>query len=367
MQPSPMLPVMAVTQLDTRNSDVATEQTIRLMCGHVYWAAKNPLVQQVAAQALDAWSGRARLLGLSPMSPGGACFWLAKHFCKQVPHSEFKALLAAYPQKRQLLVSPEALLRAESPAGDCSTFSMLIAAMLEALGERWEFVTVAADPEDPSLYSHVFVRAVSSDGTRQTLDGSHGKYPGWEVPRAQQFRRQVWNSDGEPISDLAPFVSQLHAYQARPGLGDDSSTDLSGSLSEITGGDSSTDLSGSFSEITGGNTSGALNTPESAFTAPVGSVLVNGVYGSVAPSQSSANWASSATALAKSGMTLAEINAIQPGTVVGANGQLLRQATGFPVPVGTGITAALGSNSSGLLIGGLIAAALFFVMISKRS
>jgi len=352
MQPSPMLPVMAVTQLDTRNSDVATEQDIRLMCGHVHWAAKNPLVQQVAAQAVDAWSGGAKLLGLSPMSPGAACFWWAKHFCKQVPHSEFKARVAAYPEKRQLLISPEALVRQSAPAGDCSTFSMLIAAMLEALGERWEFVTVAVDPEDPSVYSHVFVREVFSYGTRLALDGSHGKYPGWEVPRAHQFRRQVWNSDGEPISDLAPFVSQLHAYQARPGLGDDSSTDLSGAFSEITGGT---------------DTSGVLDTPESAFTAPAGTVLVDGVYGTVAPTQNSANWASFATALAKSGMTLAEINAIQPGTVVGANGQILRQATGLPVPVGTGITTALGSNSSVLLIGGLIAAALFFVMISKRN
>jgi hypothetical protein len=64
-------------------------------------------------------------------------------------------------------------------------------------------------------------------------------------------------------------------------------------------------------------------------------------------------------------MTLAEINAIQPGTVVSANGSILRQATGLPVPVGTGITAALGSSSTMLLLGGVALVVVVMLMSGK--
>ena len=214
---------MDVYQASIQDPDLATAETIKTMCGHVHRAAGDPLVQRAAHQAEQSWgvdrpsSLVAAQFGLMGASvPGPGCFWWVKHLVKQVPHSQFKALLAAFPQKRQLLISPEVVLRAQRPAGDCSTFSMLIAAMLEALGIRWELVTVAVDPQDPALYSHVFVRAVYDDGARVTLDGSHGKYPGWEVPRAHQFRRQVWNSDGEPVTDQAPPMSTLGAYMPRP-------------------------------------------------------------------------------------------------------------------------------------------------------
>jgi hypothetical protein len=182
----------------------------------------------------------------------------------------------------------------------------------------------------------------------------------------------VWDAAGEPISDQAPVVSQLHEYLAT-GLGDDSfdvnidTSDASSyatnptdaTLSELGLPTDTTDLSSVFSSITGGATPTYTDASTGLTATKVGSSS-----GYVAPSQSSAQWAAFATALAKGGMTLAEINAIQPGTVVGANGQILRQSTGLPVPVGTGITAALGSSSTVLLVAGLAAAALLFVMMS---
>jgi hypothetical protein len=359
-----------VYQADTQDSDLATAQTIATMCGHIHRASQDPVVQQAAKQALSTW-GRVRWGTSAPVG----VFWWAKHAVKMLPHSKFKALLAAYPEKRQLLVTPEVVLRAPAPAGDCSTFSMLIAAMLEALGVQWELVTVAADPQDPRLYSHVFVRAISADGTRLTLDGSHGKYPGWEVPRAHQFRRQVWDAAGEPIGDQAPAVSQLHEYLAT-GLGQDDGSDDSGGTytdaSALPGavttdygpsdsqlGISSTDLSSVFANITS-STPTYVNSSTGLTATTVGS---NSGY--VAPSQSSAQWAAFAAALAKGGMTLAEINAIQPGTVVSANGSILRQATGLPVPVGTGITAALGSSSTMLLLGGVALVVVVMLMSGK--
>jgi hypothetical protein len=360
----PSRPVMRAFQADTQDSDLATAQTIATMCEHIRRAARDPLVQRTAQHAEASWGAArpstivAARFGLDGASVGPGCFWWAKHRVKVLRHSEFKALLAAYPEKRQLLVTPEVVLRAPNAAGDCSTFSMLIAAMLESLGVDWELVTVAVEPADPTLYSHVFVRAVLPDGRRITLDGSHGAYPGWEVPRAHQFRRQVWDSTGEPIDDEAPVVSQLHEYRRR-GLGD-TYWDAEGNLVDTSAGSSVTDLSSAFSEITSNvpNQSGAYTPiPASGAVAPSGGT-------------NTAAWAAFAgalTAATKGAMTLTEINAIQPGTVVGANGQILRQATGLPVPVGTGITAAIGSSSSVLIIGGLIAAGLlFFVMSNKR-
>jgi hypothetical protein len=72
---------------------------------------------------------------------------------------------------------------------------------------------------------------------------------------------------------------------------------------------------------------------------------VGGSPGYQVPSQSSAQWGILAAQLLKSGMTLAQIQSIQPGTVVSANGAILRQATGLPVPV-TSSSTTLGLNAS---------------------
>jgi hypothetical protein len=89
------------------------------------------------------------------------------------------------------------------------------------------------------------------------------------------------------------------------------------------------------------------------------------VSGYTAPAQNSAQWASFATQLMKSGMTLAEINAIQPGTVVSANGAILRQSTGYAVPAGSAastLATSLGTmSSSTLMIGALVIGAILLM------
>ena len=231
---SPSGPPISVFQADTQDSDLATAQTIQAMCEYIHRAAKDTVVHSTAAYA----ESKMRMFAV-----GSGCFWWAKHFVKQLPHAQFKALYAGFPQKRQLLVIPEVVVRATNPAGDCSTFSMLIAAMLESLGIKWELVTVAVEPSEPTLYSHVFVRAVNFDGTRLTLDGSHGKYPGWEVPRVRQLRRQVWDENGNAIPDGAPVLSGLGEYRRMPGLGDDGD-DIGGTYTDTGSLPGATDTSG---------------------------------------------------------------------------------------------------------------------------
>jgi hypothetical protein len=63
-------------------------------------------------------------------------------------------------------------------------------------------------------------------------------------------------------------------------------------------------------------------------------------------------------------MTLAQINAIQPGTVVSPNGAILRQATGLPVPNSTsnlnlGVS---GLNTNTLMVFGLGALVLLLAV-----
>ena len=108
--------------------------------------------------------------------------------------------------------------------------------------------------------------------------------------------------------------------------------------------DSSIDLSSLYP--VGQTSTQVVNIPTSAGTTP----------GLVAPSQSSLAWANFAANLAKAGMTLAQINAIQPGTVVSANGAILRQSTGLPVPVTTSNTnlGLSASGSSGLIIAAVV-------------
>jgi transglutaminase-like putative cysteine protease len=111
--------------------------------------------------------------------------------------------LAGIPQVPQSVPLIEALIRPVDMArmcasgscrrsGDCDDFAMFTAALLRAAGIPSSFVTVAADPGDPSRFSHVYVAAYP-DGERLPLDASHGEYPGWEVVFG---KRQEWPIDG---------------------------------------------------------------------------------------------------------------------------------------------------------------------------
>lgn len=89
---------------------------------------------------------------------------------------------------------------------------------------------------------------------------------------------------------------------------------------------------------------------------------VGGQAGVVVPSQSSAAWANFAATMVKAGMTLAQISAIQPGTVVSANGAILRQSAGFPVPVSsTGVGLSVNTNTTVLLAAAAIGVGLLFM------
>ena len=135
-------------------------------------------------------------------------------------------MVAAFPEKKQLLISPDVLLLSSNPQGDCSAFTMAICALLKCLGIGYELVAAAVNPEDPAIYSHVYPRAVLKDGTRLVLDAHAMPGPGDEVPEQDIFRKQVYDSHGMPVSDQPSGFKGLHMYEWRGGLGDLSAADL---------------------------------------------------------------------------------------------------------------------------------------------
>lgn len=309
------------------------------MCGHVRKSSIDEMVKQAAAGALGQFGGLAGDTQDVSRVISAAAFWWCKLYIRFVHHEFIIRDLLGESGHLQGLISPEVLVRMKSPEGDCAIFSECVAAFLQAYGIPYEFVTVAANPAEPNIFSHVYLYAVLADGSRLPLDASHGKYPGWQVPTAHTTRRQVWDSNGSRVPDQGSRFDGLHNYGLR-GLGD--TGDFGGEYSGDTGQE----------PATGPGSSPA--TPGQFIDYTTGTVYAGGpVY--QAPSQSSAQWATFASNLAKMGFTLAQINAIQPGTVVGANGSILRQNPGYAVGSPTSsLNLGTGLSTNMLMVGGAL-------------
>jgi hypothetical protein len=350
--------------------DTATAQTIRIMCGHVKNAARDLVVIGMARDARERFARIGNGQSVQAVMPmplsaeeiAHACWWWPKLYVKFVLHDFIIRERLGEVGHLQGLISPEVLVRMEKPEGDCAIFSECIAAFLSVLGVGYEWVTVAVNPREPEIFSHVYLYAILPDGARLPLDASHGDYPGWQVPSAHVSRRQVWDADGNPVEDQGSRFDGLHGYGLRGGLGVEYDAD----------GFPIDDLSGTtYGDTSGGSypSDPTFNNPTQVFgdfsdytyTDPSGATYSGAKY--QAPSQSSTAWANFAAQMGKAGMTLAQINAIQPGTVVGANGQILRQSTGYAVP-GTTLSSSLGSNST--LIIGLAALAGLMLFMGKK-
>ena len=366
--------------------DTATAQTVAIMCQHIRRAASDPLVRACAFDAVRRFRGGFLYWksGRDPFGDPGAiaesAWWWAKYCLRFVHHSKLIYVWLNERDQLQLLISPEVLVRMRHMVGDCAIYSMMVAAFLEVLGVPWEIVTLAVNRENPEVYSHVFVRAVLSDGRRMPLDASHGLYAGWQVPERDVLRRQVWDSAGRAIEDSSRGRFEgLHNYvPARrgsyPGLGDDDST-TSGSLFPYSD-------SGDTNPITGQPYGSVpIASPTSPFDSTTTGPLVSSDYptvnstsasqsypaGSITvpPQSDSTAWAAFLTQMAKSGMQLAQLEAIPAGTIVNPSGQIIRQATGYPVTSGTTLTGSV-NTSSVLLFGGLALVGVVVLMSMNR-
>ena len=166
------------------DTDTATAQTVGHMAAIIRVSAGSAAVRRALGDALTGVRGAS-----DERTRAAAIYaWVRSHV-RFVP-DELALADAGWPDERELLIKPERLLAMPQPQGDCDDFTMLVCAMLLAAGIHCEIVTIAADPGDTGRWSHVYAQALFADGTRATLDASHGTEFGWEAP--MKFRRQVW-------------------------------------------------------------------------------------------------------------------------------------------------------------------------------
>ncbi len=374
----------------TGDPDTDTALTVQEMCRQIHAAASDRLVNAIAVHAVRTIRGGPVWLGSGVMPfenqrvMAESCWWWCKHYMRFKHHGSMFEVwskdLGDPRTKLQLLISPDVLVRMSRLEGDCAIYTMMLGAMLASLGLSWEICTAAVDARQPDIFGHVWLRAVYADGAREALDASHGKFPGWQVPPYDIHRLRIWGENGRQAADadwttramlsgLARFDG-LHAYRPRRrGLG-----------AQVC------DESGCYDDGTGAAVAIATPPASNVLTGPVGSAPVYssmpGTYvdaqgntwanpvATVVPAQNTAAYANLAAQLVKGGFTLADLNAMQPGTVINPNGQIIRQTAGYAVTTGgpvVGSTSLLGSSSgsSVLMLASLAIAGLFLFSSMK--
>jgi hypothetical protein len=254
----------------------------------------------------------------------------------------------------------------DRPEGDCAIFTECVCSFLRVLGVPYEVVTVAVNPNEPDIFSHVFAYAVLEDGTRLPLDASHGDYPGWQVPGSHVSRRQVWDENGRKVSDKGSRFDGLHNYGIRAGLGDPcNSSDADYDYFSCT----------AYGNVPFTGTPGPVFPGQGACTCVNGTCIEDGNSCStgapsqiVVPATGSAAWANLSAQLAKQGMSVIQMQNLKPGMVIRPDGTILQQNPGYSVPTvfGTGINQALGtSGNTGLILAGVAAVGLLLFMGKK--
>jgi hypothetical protein len=215
----------------------ATAETVRYMCELVDASLADGIVQRAV---VESWHGAIPL----DEREMAVCIWhFAKRTVKFVHHQKLLIQWMGLRNELQLLIQPDCLLKMKEPKGDCAVFTTLIEAMLDCVRLPWEKCTIACDPRQPGIYSHVYPRVILPDGSRLVMDASHGKYPGWEVPAAHVTAKAIWDQDGREIRDEAPpqegvdmrYLYNMPGEGPYRGLGQDDSDDGGDDLSGVIG------------------------------------------------------------------------------------------------------------------------------------
>src|ERR1051326_5333239 len=106
------LPQLSVhrVQGDMANSDVATLQTVRLMCRHIRDAARDPLVQSTARRACETWRGGPAWVGVvDPLSDRRAraesCWWWCKQNLRFLHDDDISQAMLNEDEQLEMLIS----------------------------------------------------------------------------------------------------------------------------------------------------------------------------------------------------------------------------------------------------------------------
>lgn len=163
------------------SDDVVTAQTVAYMDELADRDAGDRIVIDATHQALDEAS-----IDMTADTWTKACaiFWFLKRTIRYVPTP------GTSPLVDQTLIPPSTLLAMPDPHGDCPQFSMLAKAMMQVCCIPAMFKTIAAEPEFPDVYSHIYNVVVLGPNLYVPFDSSNGPEPGTEYSRP--FKRRVW-------------------------------------------------------------------------------------------------------------------------------------------------------------------------------
>lgn len=106
------------------------------------------------------------------------------------------------PVTKETLYPPQELLKLRS--GDCDDIAMLMGAIMIALGYPARLVTIAASPDAPDEFSHVYLESEVPPGSGQwiAMDAARpGAQFGLEAP--VYFRKRAWSLTDNSYQDLS--------------------------------------------------------------------------------------------------------------------------------------------------------------------
>lgn len=172
---------MAEFDRPMQSDDVETAQTIAYMEELSSFDAGERSVVDATHRALEE-SGLD--MTASPIEKAKAIFWWLKRTIRYVPTP------ATSPLVDQTLIAPSAMLGMKDPEGDCPQFSMLADAMFRNCCVTCLYKTIAAAPEFPTIFSHVYNVVEIAPGTWMPFDSSNGPAPGAEF--AAPTKKRVW-------------------------------------------------------------------------------------------------------------------------------------------------------------------------------
>ena len=209
---SPDLPrgvLIIAEDMPYEDSNASTEKTVQRMCEHIHRASRDPYFAGAAHAIPRVWARNPTPVTQFQSLPAAsrylagvaiADWWFAKHFIKFVPDQEITRKLLGYPDALEALISPEVMIRAIHPEGDCDCFSMFLCCLMQCQSIPWELCALACSRRQPGVWSHIFPRAALGSAFRLPLDASHGTYPGWSVPSRDIQRMAVWDQSGNLVT-----------------------------------------------------------------------------------------------------------------------------------------------------------------------
>lgn len=184
-------PLPGVVTLPLSEGDAGTAETVQQMCRLIEEGSRDPLVNRTAIAILQA----AKVPQFDFEGERRALYeWLRRsiRFVRDI-------------EGKETLRSPRETLTVG--AGDCDCNTILTLALLKTIGQRVRIITIAAHPEAPDIFSHVFGEVRDERGRWIPMDSARRK-PGYGRGPSGAFRVYAWDpEDGscEDVTQSYPF------------------------------------------------------------------------------------------------------------------------------------------------------------------